>query len=206
VKRSPTGEGIHQVIATVFGTAYTDTTASDGIVYSYVVTAWNAAGESGASDEASAGLSTNIAVWRHLHFGTTENTGDAGDDFDPDKDGLSNLLEYALGSDPNSANPGASPQVVTSSNRLTISFTRNAYALDVVMSVWGTDNLAADAWQELARGTGGAAFTDVVDGVPTGAPVAETGSGASRSVVVSDVFLKGDTGHPKRFLRVHVGR
>ena len=206
VKRSPTGGGIHQVIATVFGTAYTDTTASDGIVYSYVVTAWNAAGESGASDEASAGLSTNIAVWRHLHFGTTENTGDAGDDFDPDKDGLSNLLEYALGSDPNSANPGACPQVVASSDRLTISFTRNAYALDVVMSVWGTDNLAADAWQELARGTGGAAFTDVVDGVPTGAPVTETGSGASRAVVVSDMFLKSDPAHPKRFLRVRVGR
>ena len=121
-------------------------------------------------------------------------------------DGLSNLLEYAFGSDPNSANPGMAPQVVASSDRLTISFTRNAYALDVVMSVWGTDDLTAEGWQELARGTGGAAFTDVVDGVATGAPVTETGSGASHSVVVGDVFPKGSPGHPKRFLRLHIGR
>ena len=52
----------------------------------------------------------------------------------------------------------------------------------------------------------GAAFTDDVDGVPTGAPVAETGTGALRSVEVGDVFLIGDPTHPKRFMRIFVER
>ncbi len=204
VKRSTTGGSGHEIIATVFGPSYSDTTATNGIIYSYVVTAWNSAGESAASAATSAGLTTSVTAWRHVHFGTTENIGDAANTFDPDNDGLTNLLEYALGSDPKSANTSAVPQIVQSKDRLTIAFNRNADALDVVTSVWATDDLAAGTWQELARGTGGAAFTDVVDGVSTGASVEEAGSGASHSVVVGDVVPMGSSGHPKRFLRVHV--
>jgi autotransporter-associated beta strand protein len=203
VKRS--GNGVsHGVIATVFGTSYADTSVVNGLIYSYVVTAWNAAGESDESNEAVAGLATSIATWRQTHFSTTENSGDAADLFDPDKDGLSNLLEYALGSNPNSRDIGVAPQIQDPSDRLNITFSRNAYALDVVLSVWGSDDLAT--WQELARSAGGAAFTATVDGVETGAPVVETGSGASRSVEVGDVILKGDPAHPKRFMKVHVER
>jgi autotransporter-associated beta strand protein len=204
VKRSTIGHDGYELIATVFGPAYNDSSASNGVIYSYVVTAWNAAGESAVSNEASAGLATSIAAWRHLHFGTVQNEGNAADTFDADGDGLSNLLEYALGSDPTSANATALPQVVDSTDKLTITFSRNAFALDAVLSVWGSDDLTEGSWQEIARGTGGAAFTNVVDGVPTGAVVNEMGSGASRSVVVSDLFHKQDPEHPKRFLRLQV--
>jgi len=46
-----------------------------------------------------------IDLWRLNHFGTTSNTGMAADSADPDGDGLSNLVEYALGLNPNSPDP-----------------------------------------------------------------------------------------------------
>lgn len=41
-----------------------------------------------------------IQTWRLTHFSSAEATGIADDLADPDEDGLVNLLEYALGSDP----------------------------------------------------------------------------------------------------------
>ena len=41
-----------------------------------------------------------IEDWRVTHFRTPQNDGIALDTFDADKDGLSNLLEYAIGQDP----------------------------------------------------------------------------------------------------------
>lgn len=42
-----------------------------------------------------------LEIWREEHFETTENTGDAADDADPDKDGRTNIEEYSAGTDPN---------------------------------------------------------------------------------------------------------
>jgi hypothetical protein len=68
------------------------------------------------------GLSA-IESWRQTYFGTTANTGDAADTADFDGDGLSNLLEYATGSNPTV--PGPSPVVVgRSGNFLTLTFNR----------------------------------------------------------------------------------
>jgi len=41
--------------------------------------------------------------WRLLHFGTTDNTGVAANDFDAEADGLSNIVERATGRDPNAS-------------------------------------------------------------------------------------------------------
>ena len=43
---------------------------------------------------------TTSQSWRQQHFGTTENTGDAADEANPDRDGLANLLERAFGTNP----------------------------------------------------------------------------------------------------------
>lgn len=43
---------------------------------------------------------TPLENWRQKHFGTTANTGSAADRSDFDHDGLPNLIEYALGTDP----------------------------------------------------------------------------------------------------------
>lgn len=42
--------------------------------------------------------------WRQIYFGSTSITGNAADDADPDRDGLRNLLEFALNLPPNSPN------------------------------------------------------------------------------------------------------
>jgi autotransporter-associated beta strand protein len=208
VKRGSPGESpeTYETLATVFGPAFNDSTALPGALHSYVVTAWNPAGESAPSAPSIAGLLTHIPVWRQLHFGTTEDAGDAADAADPDRDGLNNLLEYALATSPTTANSASQPQLIQPGTHLGISFTRNAYALDVVTSVRVTDDLSSGTWQEIARGTGGALFTNVVDGVPTAATVTETGTGSIRSVTVTDTVPKTDPAHPKRFMRVFVER
>jgi len=43
---------------------------------------------------------TALQSWRQQYFGFTSNSGDAADTFDFDGDGLGNLIEYALGSNP----------------------------------------------------------------------------------------------------------
>ncbi len=45
-------------------------------------------------------LRTPLQVWRQTWFDTADPTGPAADTADPDGDGLPNLLEYALGTDP----------------------------------------------------------------------------------------------------------
>ena len=43
---------------------------------------------------------TALQSWRRTHFGTVDAEGEASDDADPDTDGLSNFVEYAVGSNP----------------------------------------------------------------------------------------------------------
>lgn len=45
-----------------------------------------------------------IQEWRRLHFGLVANSGDAADMVDPDADGILNLMEYALSTNPLVAN------------------------------------------------------------------------------------------------------
>jgi hypothetical protein len=64
-----------------------------------------------------------LESWRQTNFGTTANTGTAADTADFDGDGLSNLLEYATGTNPTVAGPGAAI-VAQSGNVLTLTFNR----------------------------------------------------------------------------------
>lgn len=66
------------------------------------------------------------AEWIALHFG--DNGGEAGPSDDPDGDGVVNLLEYALGSDPKRADPGKGPRVSTFGNMLRVSLEKNPRA------------------------------------------------------------------------------
>jgi hypothetical protein len=68
-----------------------------------------------------------LQQWRQYQFGTTDpNDSLGGDAADPDGDGLSNLEEYATGSDPKVANVARVPQLgrvtVSGSTYLTISY------------------------------------------------------------------------------------
>jgi rhamnogalacturonan endolyase len=101
VLRSTTsGSGYTTVATGVTGTTFTDAGLANGTTYFYVVKAVNTAGTSTASAEASATPLSDLQAWRQSYFGTTANSGTAADTADPDGDGVSNLLEYATGSDP----------------------------------------------------------------------------------------------------------
>ena len=145
---------------------------------------------------------TPTELWRRAWFGVDwNNPAISGDAVDGDKDGLSNLLEYALGSDPNACDPRVAPQVATGEGKLQITFTRNAAASDLILSVLAADDLAG-TWTEIARSAGGAPFETTV----TGAAVSEQGSGELKAVKATDIYLIVDPAHPKRFLRLAVSR
>jgi autotransporter-associated beta strand protein len=140
-------------------------------------------------------------LWQRANFGANwTNSAIAGDTADPDGDGMTNLLEYALGSDPNTPNPALTPQVAAIGGKLKITFTRNTAATDVTMSVLATDDLKNGPWTELARSTGGVSFTTITNG----ASVNESGTGATRTVQIGDIYTTSDPAHPKRFLKLQV--
>jgi Calx-beta domain/Hydrazine synthase alpha subunit middle domain len=77
-------------------------------------------------------LKQPIQVWRVTNFGTNaNNAGVAGDLADPDSDGVTNLLEYALGLNPNAANVSGLPAVGQTNGFLTLTYTRVNGATDI---------------------------------------------------------------------------
>jgi hypothetical protein len=141
-----------------------------------------------------------ISGWRYTHFGAAwNNAAISGDLVDWEKDGIVNLLEYALGGDPNAAASNALPAASAAAGRLAITFPRVVANTDMTLTVQGADS-AAGPWTDLARSTAGAPTSALLGGVT----VTETGTGATRSVEVRDLYLLTDPTHPRRFLRVEV--
>ncbi|MDC0503943.1 thrombospondin type 3 repeat-containing protein, partial [Verrucomicrobiales bacterium] len=79
---------------------------------------------------------------------------------DPDGDGMTNLVEYALGTDPNAASPERAPAVrleqVNGQTRLVADFDFSADAIDSVVKVEAFRDLASSQWTPIQDGTGGA--------------------------------------------------
>ena len=87
-------------------------------------------------------------VWTLAHFGTKANDpSTAGDLADPDGDGVPNLLEYALATDPNSTNTNSSPAYTVSGTRFQLAFNRNTSAADITYAVEYSDDL--QVWNSL---------------------------------------------------------
>ncbi len=104
-------------------------------------------------------LITQQQAWRQNHFETTANSGSAADDADPDFDGLTNLLEYALGSDPGIAtvNP---VEVTFDANLIQLTFNRIADTA-LVYRVDASSNLVD--WASIWEGSGEAGEVTVSD-------------------------------------------
>lgn len=135
VKRATVAGGPYtNVVSNQAGTSYSDTGLTNGTNYFYVVQAKNtASGLTGpSSNEVSAtpvAAPTHTALqdWRFAAFGVYDDTGAvlAGDNEDFDGDGLVNLLEYALGTNPTVAN--ASPVTVSrTGNNLVLTYPRRS--------------------------------------------------------------------------------
>ncbi|MGJ8652536.1 MAG: hypothetical protein ACSHX8_04635 [Opitutaceae bacterium] len=89
-----------------------------------------------------------LEAWRFDHFGTTESTGNAANDFDNDLDGVANLIEFLLGLDPTVYDSDgaviADITDVSGMDYLTLTFDRDLTASGVNLSVRATSDLELD--------------------------------------------------------------
>lgn len=84
-------------------------------------------------------------TWRINHFGSPTGSGDASDLSDPDGDGVANLLEYALGSQPTSGASQQAPVLGTTATAgqeyLSLQVPWNSSATDLTFTVEVSDDL-----------------------------------------------------------------
>ena len=157
---------------------YADAGLAPGTSYYYRIGASNDAGDGPPSNEASARTHTLLEDWRNHHFETVSNSGPASDLADPDNDGISNLLEYALNSDPSSANSRSElvPSVI--GDRWMVTFVRIADP-SITYSLQASGDLSQNTpWQTIWS---------------------SVGAQNTNGTITIDV-----TSHPRRFLRLSV--
>jgi hypothetical protein len=150
IKRSIELGGPYTTISAgvVNGVTYSDTSAVGGVPNYYVVSAVNASAESPNSNEATAtpvAVANPLQTWRQSNFGSGENSGTGADDADPDGDGINNLIEYAIGTDPKSSNSAAAAALGRVGDALTLTFNRIADP-SLVYTVRGSTTLGD--WSE----------------------------------------------------------
>ncbi len=114
---------------------------------SYTVAVSNLAGEV-TSAVATLTVNAGFQTWRDQQF-TAQQLLDAsisGRDADPDFDGYSNLLEYALGLDPLTQSFSKSPVITMSPNGCVFTYSRPAARSDLTYSVEGSTTLSSSSW------------------------------------------------------------
>jgi hypothetical protein len=86
-------------------------------------------------------------TWRKHNFGTEGDAGPAADDADPDGDGRSNLLEFAVDTDPRSADTASVLETSLLSGRVALSFFRRDEAAALVYQIEKSTDLLR--WTEV---------------------------------------------------------
>jgi surface-anchored protein len=94
-------------------------------------------------------LPQTLAAWRQLHYGTTENTGDAANDQDPDGDGIANLLEYAFQLDPAASSTHQLPQAALVGGNLEMTFTPPAVVTGISWGAEWSSTMLTDDWHDI---------------------------------------------------------
>ncbi len=108
--------------------------------------------DEGSFDLALVGSGTSaLQSWRQLNFGTTSNTGLAADKADADFDGVTNVVEFAFGLNPNSSASKLLPQGVVLNGNFVLSFTQPAGVSGVAYGVDWSPNPAPGPWNPLTN-------------------------------------------------------
>jgi hypothetical protein len=132
----------------------------------------------------------SFASWQALKFTSSElaNSAISGPNADPDHDGVSNLMEYALGLEPKSFSASGLPvlgqQQVGGKNYLTLTFPKPRVIGDVQYTVLVSDDLAT--WHS------GASYAVRVD------------DGSTDTAVFRDMTAIGDTA--RHFMKLQVSQ
>jgi hypothetical protein len=110
-----------------------------------------------------------LAGWRQLHFLTPDNTGDAADLADPDKDGLKNLIEFAFGLNPKSGASMQLPQAQRVGGNLVITFIEPAGIGGITYGAEWSPTMEAASWMPVTdTGSGGTHTFSVPIGTQAG--------------------------------------
>jgi hypothetical protein len=127
-------------------------------------------------------------LWKQDKFTPQQlvQSGVVGDLDDPDRDGIANLIEYALGLNPNQASGSGLPVGGIHGGYLTLTFNRQKSATDIAYQVEAVGNLNS-SWVEIWNSSN----------VPYGG-----GSNPSQQVTVQDTVPVSES--PKRFMRLKV--
>ncbi len=88
-----------------------------------------------------------LDAWRFMQFGAGANSMDiAGDDADPNHNGMKNLMEYALALDPNATGTAGHPVITRTATTLSITFTRRISAPEITLTPEWSGSLSSPVW------------------------------------------------------------
>jgi alpha-L-fucosidase len=157
----------------VNATSWSDTNVVPGTTYYYSVSATSPADHTPYTMQASATAWTVLEAWRKTQWGSITNTGNAEDTADPDADSLSNLIEFAIGTDPQvAAQPGprlsSSLVTVSAARRMSLTFARRNTAAGITyvvetsrdLSAWSANAIQLGAPADNGDGTETVTFYD----------------------------------------------
>jgi autotransporter-associated beta strand protein len=139
----------------------------------------------GTGNDVTVTLATPVEAWRFQVFGTITNTGLNADTSDKDADGTSNLLEYAMATNPNIAD-SIPFNIEESDGSLSLIYTKNSSATDITFTVEWSENLTT--WSTSAV---------------TQALVPDSDNGITQQIKAS---VPNSTQLSRRFLRLKVTR
>gem|GEM_PF-3104633 len=153
-----------------------------------------------AMAELSLSVISPFRTWEEMNFLAGDiSAGKSGPAADPDGDGFTNLLEYALGGSPKVADAATiAPDGDSNGSQIQISFRCDDSRKDLIYTVQSSTDLAPNSWTDIAQSTGGGAFS-----ATAGATVTDPGNGSGhRTVTVSTTLPVGG----KLFLRLKAAK
>ncbi len=121
---------------------------------------------------------TNYNEWKDLHFGA--GSPNAGDDLDPDHDGIRNLMEYATGSSPTTYSVGPTTINPPASGVMYFEYNRSVTAMsEITYQVEWRDDLSPGAWSSVGVTE---TILNTLNGIQKVRATVPTGSGPRRFV------------------------